>query len=279
MRIALIVNAGSGSGTGDHEITDGLRARGADVVRVPLDGLERRGADPPPGVERVVVAGGDGTVGPAAAFAAALGVPLAVVPTGTANDLARTLELPLDDTDAALDLALGGTRERRVDVADAGGVPFLNTASAGLAVQATERAAPLKRLLGPLAYAVGALRAGATARPVRVRVSTDGEPLFTGRAWQVIVAGTGAFGGGSRLDDARRGALDVAVLVAGPRRELLRRAQGMRRGDLTGQDGVLHARGATVIVDGPDAFNVDGEVRPVAGGRFTVGSTAGVIVA
>jgi diacylglycerol kinase family enzyme len=279
MRIALIVTAGSGSGTEGDEIVTGLQARGADVVPVPLEELEEQTASPPPGIERVVVAGGDGTVGPAAAFAAALGVPLAVVPTGTANDLARALELPLDDVDGALDLALTGTHERRVDVADAGGVPFLNTASAGLAVQATRRATPLKKVLGPLAYTVGALHAGARAKPVHVRVTADGQPLFTGRAWQVIVAGTGAFGGGSSLDDARPGALDVAVLVAGPRRELLRRAQGMRSGHLTVQDGVLHARGSTVTVDGPGTFNVDGEVRQVPAGRFTVGPSAGIIVA
>ncbi|UTI64489.1 hypothetical protein NBH00_24525 [Paraconexibacter antarcticus] len=278
MRIALIVNAASGSGTEETSLTDGLRARGATVREVALDALDGLTADPPTDLDRIVAAGGDGTAGPAAALAAAAGVPLALIPTGTANDLARALGLPQDDLDAALDLASGGTNERRVDVADAGGVPFVNAASAGLAVRAAERATPLKRVLGPLAYAAGALSAGLTAQPLRVHVRTGEETLFSGRAWQVIVAGTGAFGGGSHLEEAEPGALDVAVVAAGPRWELARRAQGMRRGDLTEQDGVVRGRAAAVTVEGPETFNVDGEVRSVPGGRFTVGPAARVIV-
>lgn len=278
MRIALIVNAASGSGTEEASLADGLRARGATVREVALDDLDQLTADPPTDLDRVVAAGGDGTAGPAAAFAAAAGVPLALIPTGTANDLARALGLPQDDLDAALDLASGGTNERSVDVADAGGVPFVNAASAGLAVRAAERATPLKRVLGPLAYAAGALSAGLTAKPVRVHVRTGEQTLFSGRAWQVIVAGTGAFGGGSHLEEAEPGALDVAVVAAGPRWELARRAHGMRRGDLTEQDGVVRGRAATVTVEGPDTFNVDGEVRAVPGGCFKVGPAARVIV-
>ena len=40
------------------------------------------------------MAGGDGTIGPAAELAGRLDVPLAVIPTGTANDFARANDLP-----------------------------------------------------------------------------------------------------------------------------------------------------------------------------------------
>ena len=46
------------------------------------------------GPERIAVAGGDGTIGSVAELAGRLGVPLAVIPTGTANDFARAHELP-----------------------------------------------------------------------------------------------------------------------------------------------------------------------------------------
>ncbi|WP_354699530.1 Diacylglycerol kinase [Paraconexibacter sp. AEG42_29] len=278
MRILLIVNAGSGGVDDPDAIAAGLRTRGADVDAHPIDDLDDLRDAPPAGVDRVVVAGGDGSLGPAAALAAQLDVPLAVLPVGTANDLARALELPLDDLEAALDLAARGEGLRTVDIADAGVVPFLNTASAGLSVHATRSAVPLKRVLGPLAYAAGAVHAGVRAQPLQVRVAADGEPVFSGRAWQVIVAGTGAFGGGSKLDVARPGALDVAVLVAGPRRQLLRRAHGMRVGGLTEQDGVVHARGTTVTVEGPGDFNVDGDVRTVPGGRFTTADQVRIVV-
>src|SRR4051794_6264767 len=195
----------------------------------------------------------------------------AVIPTGTANDFARALGLPLD-VDAACTVAATETRERPVDLMRAGERPFLNAASAGLSVIAAHGARPLKRRLGPLAYAVGAVKAGLTATPLRVAVAADGDPVVDGDAWQVIVAGTGAFGGGSELDvaDPSDRRVDVVVLEAGPRVALVRRALGMRRGGLAGQPGVHHARAETVVLELPKAtpFNVDGEVCEVAPARF-----------
>ena len=57
---------------------------------------------------------------------------------------------------------------------------------------------PLKSRLGPLAYGVGALRAAATrARRCRSPCAPTGGRVFDDDAWQVIVAVSGAFGGGS----------------------------------------------------------------------------------
>lgn len=288
MRMLLIANPGSGTGTDADAMAGRLRALGGDgaeVVVAGIDELDGLNASSPKaaGVERVVAAGGDGTLGPAAALAADLGVPLAVVPTGTANDLARSLALPLDDLEAAFTLAATGTRRRHLDIAYAGdGVPFLNAAASGLSVHATRRAEPLKQRLGPLAYAAGALHAGLRAAPGTVRVRVDGTEVHAGDAWQVIVAGTGAFGGGSELEEAQEGGLDVAVVCASSSRlrraALVRRAYGMRQGGLTDQSGVVSARGREVIVEGPEQFNVDGEVRSVRGGRFTLGSRVAIIV-
>jgi diacylglycerol kinase family enzyme len=291
MRLALLANDASGAGSASSAVAGALRAAGADV-----EVHDIRAACPPHGdpaavlaarPERIVVAGGDGSVGGGAELAAALGVPLGVVPTGTANDFARALGLPLDAGEAAALAARDEVRLRSVDLAraaagtDARGRPFLNAASAGLSVAAARRAHPLKPRLGPLAYAVGALRAGLTARPIRLEVAVDGEPAFAGGAWQVIVAGTGAFGGGSELDvaDPADRRLDVAVLAAGPRLALVRRAWGMRAGGLAEQEGVLHARGRHAEVRGADAFNVDGEVWRVPGAaRFDLDGAVRVVV-
>ena len=278
----LIANPESGSGADTDAMTVRLRELGADTVLVPIDDLDglRPGSAELDGVQRVAAAGGDGTLGPAAALAAHLDVPLAVIATGTANDLARALDLPLDDLDAALRLAATGSRTRRVDLAYAGRTPFLNASSCGLSVHATTRAEPLKRWLGPLSYAAGALHAGLRATPVHVQVHVeDDDAVYTGPAWQVIVAGTGAFGAGSELDEAEPGALDVAILTGGRRIALVRRAYGMRNGGLIDQPGVLQARGSTVTVKGPGSFNVDGDVREVPEGRFTLGPRIGIIVA
>ena len=181
--------------------------------------------------ERLVVAGGDGTIGPFAALAGWLGVPLAVIPAGTANDFASAHGLP-DDLREAAELAATGTHTRTLDLGQlADGQPFVNVASAGLASVAARRAEPLKRRLGPLAYAVGAARAAATAHPLPTAVRADGREVFAGACWQAIVAVSGAFGGGSGVAEAdpRDGALDVVLLPAGSRLGLARRAWGLRR--------------------------------------------------
>lgn len=278
MLVALVTNAASGSGTDGARVASLLRAAGAEVSvhafdpRAGDDRVERAAAaaaDERP--DRLVVAGGDGSIGPVAVHAARADLPLAVIPTGTANDFARALDIPLD-VEAACALAATETRERLIDLLRAGERPFLNAASVGLSVIAAHRARPLKRPLGPLAYAFGALHAGLTAEPLRCHVRVDGRELYSGPVWQVIVAGTGAFGGGSELEDAdpsdRR--VDVAVLEAGPRVKLLLRAWGMRAGDLTTQPGVHHARGRIVDLESPPGtpVNVDGEVCPVAPDRF-----------
>jgi diacylglycerol kinase (ATP) len=278
MRVALVTNAASGRGTDAERVATLLREAGADVAVHPfdpagsdaaVDEAARAAAAEHP--DRLAVAGGDGSIGPVAVHAAANDVPLAVIPTGTANDFARALDLPRDLDDAAR-LAAADGRERTVDLLRAGDRPFLNASSVGLSVIAANRAGPLKRPLGPLAYAVGALRAGLTAKPLRCRVTVDGAQLFVGEAWQVIVAGTGAFGGGSELEDADPAdrLVDVAVLEAGPRPALVRRAFGMRSGSLVDQPGVHHARGRTVELELPAGtpFNVDGEVCEVAPTRF-----------
>jgi diacylglycerol kinase (ATP) len=278
MRVALLTNAASGSGTDGGRVASLLRDAGAEVSIHPFEpgdgdgAIERAAAaaaDERP--DRLAVAGGDGSIGPVAAHAARADLPLAVIPTGTANDFARAIGVPLG-LQAASQLAATETRERPIDILRAGDRPFVNAASVGLSVIAAHRARPLKPALGPFAYALGAIQAGIAARPLRCHVRADGAQVYSGPVWQVIVAGTGAFGGGSELDaaDPSDRLVDVAVLEAGPRVKLVRRAWGMRAGDLTAQPGVHHARGRVIDLELPSgaAFNVDGEVCAVAPTRF-----------
>lgn len=272
MELLVLANPASGTRTDVEGLAEALRARGARVRAFAVHDLEAAEAALE-GVERVVVAGGDGSVGPAAALAERARLPLAVVPTGTANDFARALGLPLD-RDAALALATAPhPRRRRVEVLRAGERPFVNVASAGLSVLAAHAARPLKPSLGALAYAVGAARAGLTARPLPVRVRTDGEEAWAGLAWQVLVGGTGAFGGGSRMGgtDVEDGLVDCAIVEASPRLALVRRAVAMRAGRLHEEDGVRHVRAAGVELALPAGtrFNVDGELCDVEPSRFT----------
>lgn len=260
MHLLLLVNESAGSGPSGADLERMLRAEGARVDRLSLDGARRAAGM---GVDRLVVAGGDGSVAPAADAAGEAGIPLAVIPQGTANDFARRMGLP-DDLGRAVRLAATGQGLRSLDLGRLGGRPFVNVATAGLSVGAARRAEGLKRLLGPAAYTVGAVRAALTGAPLRCAVRCDGEALYEGPAWQVMVACTGAFGGGSQIEvaDPGDGRLDVVVATAGSRAALARYAYGLRSGRISRQRGVLTGRAREVDLGLPaDArLNVDGEI-------------------
>jgi diacylglycerol kinase family enzyme len=166
------------------------------------------------GADLVVAVGGDGTVRGCAEGLAGTGVPLGIVPHGTANLLARTLRLP-HPPKAALAAALGpDSTDRVIDLAVADGEPF--TAMAGMGLDAAVVAGTkLKHQFGWLAYAMsGAMHLALP--PARVAISLDGAPPFERAARSVVVGNSGLLPGGfSLLPDARLddGLLDVGILA------------------------------------------------------------------
>jgi len=258
MIIALLANPDSGDGDSSR-VAQLLRSEGARVCEFAPDQGEQAARS---GAERLAIAGGDGSIAPAASEAGKAGIPVAVIPVGTANDFAAAAELP-EGLAAACALAARGERCRPVDLAWLGERPFVNVASAGLAPQAAKRAAGLKGSFGSFAYLLGALAAAARSRPLRCGLSCDGEPLFAGQAWQAIIGCSGAFGAGSSIGGSvADGALRAVAVPAGSRLGLLRRARGLRRGDIGEQPGVVAAQGGTVELELPPGteLNVDGEL-------------------
>lgn len=260
-RILLITNARSGSADEEVDLAAEFRDHGARVDEVDI--ADVTGHAPDPSTTRVIVAGGDGSIAPAAQVAADLDVPLGVVPAGTANDFARALQLP-DDMADALALAADGRRLRPIELGLLDGRPFVNVVSLGIAPHAAAAAASLKSRLGPFAYPVGALLGMARAKPVELVATVDGSPAFTGTAWQVMIASTGAFGGwgdtgGTTLGD---GKLDLVIVPSGrAARRLMFDAAALLNGDLARREGVHHARGVEIALEcsaSPDVV-LDGE--------------------
>jgi diacylglycerol kinase family enzyme len=109
-------------------------------------------------------------------------------------------------------------------------------------------------------------------------VRLDGEVVFAGGAWQVIVACTGAFGGGSGIGaaDAGDGELDLVIVPAGSRIKLIRRAWGLRTQTIERQRAVPHYTGAVVEVELPAGteLNCDGELREGGLERVTARANA-----
>ncbi|HSR22957.1 MAG TPA: diacylglycerol kinase family protein [Candidatus Eisenbacteria bacterium] len=167
------------------------------------------------GCDVVFVCGGDGTVMAAVTALAGCEVPMAILPAGTGNLLARNMGLPLDDEAAALRIGMGST-ERRIDVAAVEDRKFAVMAGLGFDA-AMMRDAPegLKKAVGWPAYVVSATK-HLRGRGIRVKVTLDdGEPLHR-RVRTVVVGNVGKLQAGIPLmPDAEPddGILDV-VLIA-----------------------------------------------------------------
>ncbi len=167
------------------------------------------------GADLVLACGGDGTVTASAAGLAATGIPLAVIPLGTGNLLARNLGLPVD-LGHALTVALTGGN-RQLDVGDANGRLFLTMAGIGLDAKMLEGASEaVKKRFGWSAYVASALR-HLWDRPMRVSLRTDSGSPLQRRASVVIAGNVGTLQGGlPLLPDAQPddGRLDMVVLTA-----------------------------------------------------------------
>ncbi|MFJ3224533.1 diacylglycerol kinase family protein [Streptomyces sp. NPDC086783] len=170
------------------------------------------------GASLVVVCGGDGTLRAAADAMAGSGVPLALVPSGTGNLLARNLGLPLSPA-AALDAALGGTVRHidlgRIEGDDLEATHFAAMSGAGLDAAIMENTDDrTKSFLGWPAYVLAGITTLRTPR-MRVTIKLDGAPALRRTARMVLFANVGTVQGGLTLVPAARcddGRLDLLIL-------------------------------------------------------------------
>lgn len=168
------------------------------------------------GAKRVLVCGGDGTVAASAGVLAGSGVPMALIPTGTGNLLARNLSLPLDGP-AALDQALGDSM-RRIDLLEeAHGRRFAVMAGLGFdaaLIRDTDEQA--KNRHGWAAYLSGGVRALRNTRRAHYEVRIDDGAPVRLRGLGVLVGNVGELQGRAAVlpdADPADGLLDVIVLA------------------------------------------------------------------
>ena len=266
-RALLLINPGArrGDEAADQALA-GLQAQGLDVLSAtsfePQD-LADIIAEGKGEIDRVIVAGGDGTLNAAVQGLVGTGLPLAVLPLGTANNLARTLRLP-PTLEGACEVAAHGTR-RPIDLGWVNGRYFFTTASVGLSVLITEElTSQTKRRWGALAYGVAALRAATQAHPFHAEISWNGGKRQS-RTLQIVV-GNGRYYGSAlpvaedaAIDDSR---LDLYSLEVRHWLGLIRLIPALRRGR-HGEKRSVEALRATefqVRTKVPLKLNVDGEI-------------------
>jgi YegS/Rv2252/BmrU family lipid kinase len=269
--VLVIANAGAGTSTEDAQdaALDVLREQ-LDVTLVTTsspDELEGALADHRD-ARTVVVLGGDGSLHAVVAALHAAGrladVAVGLVPLGTGNDFARTLDLPTDPALAAEVVTAG--EEKSLDlIVDSEGAVTVNAVHMGAGADAAIAAQPHKRRFGPIGYTIGAVVSGFRTQGKHLAISVDGERVPDRGRVLLVAVGNGRFvGGGTALlpeADPADGLMDVAVVFSHTRKERLMYALslGLRRHHL--REDVDYRRGTEVSVEGPDLrCTNDGEI-------------------
>jgi YegS/Rv2252/BmrU family lipid kinase len=208
--------------------------------------------------------GGDGLVGTLAGVLCGGESPLAVLPGGRGNDLARVLGIPTEP-EAAARVAVEGV-ERAIDVPEVDGASFVGIASCGFDSDANRIANEAKLVRGNLVYLYAALRALAAWKHATFEVTVDGE-RHTVTGYSVIVANSKAYGGGmyvvphAELDDGR---LDVMLSSASSKLHFLRHLPKVFSGSHVDDPYLEFIRGEQVEVRADRPFVVYADGDPIA---------------
>lgn len=225
--------------------------------------------------DRVVVGGGDGTLNGVVEAVLETGLPLGILPLGTANDLARGLGIPADPV-AACRIIAGG-HARAIDLGCVNGKHFFNVASLGASVEIArtmQRRRDRNARWGVLSYPLAMMEAVKFCRPFRARVQVDAHEQEMS-SYQIAVGNGRYYGGGMRvaeeaaLDD---GSLDLYSLKVRAAWQVLLHLPALRAGRHQAWRGVLHLRGREITVETsrPMPINTDGELTTHTPGRFSV---------
>lgn len=265
-RVLLAVNtrARRGANAAERAVAI-LERRGHAVTRIPIDGasaLERALKEHTGKIDVAIIGGGDGTLISAVDGLRACGVPLAILPLGTINELSRTLGIPFDLEEACALVDEGVVQT--IDVGSVNGAYYLNEASIGLSTHiARQQTGPLKKRLGMLTVPVTTVRAFPHVRPYQLDVELEDGTTRHFRTVQLTVANSYRFGGVVENDNASidDGILELYSIDVRDWRAGLKVAVAVAMHKFPDIDEVQMLRGKSFKVSGRKAHHVfaDGE--------------------
>ena len=268
MRIVLAANPSSGSADEEDLATAQsiLRSHGELTVLQPGDPEALTAQLSEADGDLFIVSGGDGTLNLAInALRERLGdIELGLLPRGTGNDLARTLDIPTDAAEAATVAVTGSPLPLDVWRAKSANVDrlFVNACMGGFPVKVNESITDdMKRFLGPVAFWVGGAKAATDIQKYVVNVNGS----ETKDCLAVGVGNGRTCGGGIEVwpqADPRDGSLDACALAADGILEAAKLAARVKGGGHLELSGVVSTRGERIEIEATPQLelNVDGEL-------------------
>lgn len=232
----MIVNPNSRSGA-DTDISEGLRLlaeHGINVIQKTSSSAKQTAQhihEFAAQVQLVILGGGDGTISSAAGTLYKHQLPFAILPLGTANDLAHSLDIPPNVPEAFEIIAKN--HRGRINLGMINEHYFLNAAHIGLGVKVTSELTPeVKKKWGVFSYLKAAFSAFKKNRPFRVTIKANGKEHKL-RSIQVAIGNGRFYGGGNVIDEKSKiddGALCLYSLAPSSMWELLKNAVFLRYG-------------------------------------------------
>jgi len=276
--VRFLVNPGARSGAGRASldrvrVLAGRHGAGLVVSRRVGDLAEQARRAAEDGVERLLVAGGDGTMHHAVQGLAGTATALGVIPLGTGNDLALALGTPRDLEEAVRHALTAPVR--RIDLIRAGDTFCVGYAGAGFDSQVARRANRVRRFRGGWVYPWAALRTLMSFAPPFAKVAWDGG-AFEGRVMFVDAANLPTYGGGMRIAPSARiddGLLDLLIVKEVSRLTFLSVFPKVYKGEHVGHPALLlePARRVEIEFDRDVELYGGGEpIRPVPAGEKIV---------
>lgn len=163
------------------------------------------------GFDAVIGVGGDGTINEVADAVRTTDMTMGIIPMGSGNGLARSLDIPMNPEGALAVIRRGYVKQ--IDCCEAGGVPFFVTFGVGFDAQVTA-SYDQKSFRGPLSYVLSTVDQLIKHKPLPYRLHLNGE-VIEQRAFLVTCANADQYGNNAiiapdaELDD---GLFDVVVI-------------------------------------------------------------------
>jgi diacylglycerol kinase (ATP) len=215
----------------------------------------------------VLIAGGDGTVDSVVNVMKEMKIdlPIAIIPTGTANDFAKYIGMPLDVEEACIQVIEG--KVKKLDIGKINDKYFLNVASTGLFTDVSQKTdMNLKNTIGKLAYYVKGFEQLPNFRKLKIKVTSD-KDSFDGDMYLMLVfngqtAGNLKFAYKAKVDD---GFLDVIIIKAGIMKNIINIFIKMLRNEhLENVEGIVYFKTKKIEVECFEDIvtDIDGERGP-----------------
>lgn len=265
----LLINPKSGNGRGNKVgklVKQELNALGIQYLDVSADSAQESQKNLKSKLkenqrfEGLFLIGGDGTVNLAVQELVGSGLGLALIPAGTGNDFARTLNLKLKNPEQLIKHYLS-SRPSLIDVGKVGEKYFVDVLSTGFDSMVNERANAMKRIKGRAKYNISILLVLSTFKPKSYRFSIDGFS-FESKAMLIAVSNGICYGGGmkvtpdAKIDD---GLFDILILSPVSKFEFLKVFPKVFSGKHTTHPAVKILRGRSVEIDSDAVAYADGE--------------------